>query len=161
MTPADDGWVLEPASSEDIDEIMTWFPDRAAVNLWSGPWFRYPFTAETFREDLRLDRTDSWALRRPDHRLAAFGQSYERYDRGHLARLVVNPGMRGKGIGKRLIERVLAGLEESHDFDEYSLFVFRHNEPAYRCYRSLGFNVVDYPEDAPMPDECFFLTRKA
>ena len=102
----------------------------------------------------------SWVLRTPDGTFAAFGQSYERNGRGHLARLVANPAMRGQGAGKRLIQRIIDALSASHDYEEYSLFVYRHNEPAYRCYRSLGFGVVDYPEDAAMPDKCFFLTKK-
>ena len=96
----------------------------------------------------------------PDGVPAALGQSYERSGRGHLARLVVNPAMRGVGVGKRLIQRMIRALEASHGYDEYSLFVYRHNEPAYRCYRSLDFGVVDYPEDAAMPDKCFFLIKK-
>ena len=68
--------------------------------------------------------------------------------------------MRGQGAGKFLMERIIAALAASNDYDEYSLFVYRHNEPAYRCYRSLGFGVVDYPEDAAMADKCFFLTKK-
>ena len=158
--PADDGWTLEPAADADITEIMAWFPDAASVDIWSGPDFRFPFSTATFREDLRLDKMTSWALRDPDKVLAAFGQTYERTGRGHLARLVVNPAVRGRGAGKQLIQSIISALEASHGYDEYSLFVYRHNEPAYRCYRSLGFGVVDYPEDAAMPDKCFFLTRK-
>ena len=157
----DDGWELEPAADSDIDEIMSWFPDAASVDIWGGPGFRFPFSTESFRKDLRVDLMAGWALRAPDGVLAAFGQSYERDGRGHLARLVVNPDMRGRGAGKRLIQLMIAALEASRGYDEYSLFVYRHNEPAYRCYRSLGFGVVDYPEDAAMPDKCFFLTRKA
>jgi hypothetical protein len=56
---------------------------------------------------------------------------------------------------------IIAALEIAGDYDEYSLFVYRHNTPAYQCYLSLGFVVVDYPDDAAMPDKCFFLTRKA
>ena len=156
----EDGWTLEAATDADIDEIMAWFPDADSVDIWGGPVFRFPFSAQSFREDLHLDKMASWSLRGPNGELAAFGQSYERGGRGHLARLVANPAMRGRGAGKLLIEGIIDALEASHDYDEYSLFVYRHNEPAYRCYRSLGFGVVDYPEDAAMPDKCFFLTRK-
>ena len=159
--PDSDGWQLEPASDGVIDEIMAWFPDAESVDIWGGPAFRFPFTATSFREDLRLDLMASWALRGPRGELAAFGQSYERDGRGHLARLVANPAMRGRGVGKRLIQNIIAALDASHAYDEYSLFVYRHNEPAYRCYRSLGFQVVDYPDDAAMPDKCYFLTRTA
>ena len=159
-SPDADGWVLEPALDTDIVQIMSWFPDAESTDIWGGPRFRFPFSMQSFREDLRLDEMASWALRGPDGVLAAFGQSYERSGRGHLARLVANPVMRGQGAGKRLIQQIISRLEASHAYDEYSLFVYRHNEPAFWCYRALGFNVVDYPDDAAMPDKCLFLTKK-
>lgn len=156
----DSGWTLSPLADAEIDEVMTWFPDAESVNIWGGPIFRFPFTAETFREDCRLDLTQSWVLRNAHGQLAAFGQAYERDGRGHLARLVSNPALRRQGAGRLLIEMIIASLEETQAYDEYSLFVFRHNTPAYRCYLSLGFVVQDYPEDAPMPEKCYFLTRR-
>ena len=44
-------------------------------------------------------------------------------------------------------------------YGEASLFVFRDNIPAYQCYLSLGFTVTDYPDDAPLKERCYFLTR--
>jgi ribosomal protein S18 acetylase RimI-like enzyme len=76
-------------------------------------------------------------------------------------RLISNPSLRRQGAGKQLIRMIIAALEETGTYDEYSLFVYRHNTPAYQCYLSLGFNVADYPHNARMPDKCFFLTKKA
>jgi ribosomal protein S18 acetylase RimI-like enzyme len=160
-TVRDDGWILAPAANADFDEVMTWFPDADSVNLWGGPDFRYPFTGETFREDCRIDIARSWCLRDGEGRRAAFGQAYERDGRGHLMRLISNPSLRRQGAGKQLIRMIIAALEETGTYDEYSLFVYRHNTPAYQCYLSLGFNVADYPHNARMPDKCFFLTKKA
>jgi ribosomal protein S18 acetylase RimI-like enzyme len=156
----DSGWTLSPLADAEIIEVMTWFPDARSVDIWGGPNFRFPFTAETFREDCRLDLMQSWVLRNAHGRLAAFGQAYERDGRGHLARLVSNPGLRRQGAGRQLIEMIIASLEEAHAYDEYSLFVYRDNMPAYQCYLSLGFTVLDYPDDAPMPEKCYFLTRR-
>lgn len=156
----DSGWLLEASTDADVEELMTWFPDGDAVNLWGGPEFRYPFTADTFRQDCRLGQMDSYSLRDADGRLAAFGQSYERYGRGHLARLVTHPTRRRSGAGSQLIRMILKSLEQRFDYDEYSLFVFRDNTPAYQCYLSLGFVVRDYPDDAPLADKCFFLTMQ-
>ena len=139
---------------------MTWFPDAESVNIWGGPNFRFPFTGGTFREDCHLDLMQSWVLRNESGQLAAFGQAYERDGRGHLARLVSNPELRRRSAGRTLIEMIVASLEETRAYDEYSLFVFRDNVPAYRCYLSLGFVVQDYPEGAPMPEKCYFLTKK-
>jgi ribosomal protein S18 acetylase RimI-like enzyme len=102
----------------------------------------------------------SWVLRNESGQLAAFGQAYERYGRGHLARLVANPELRRQGAGRILIEMIINSLEETRAYDEYSLFVFRDNKPAFSCYRSLGFVIQDYPDDAPMPEKCYFLTRR-
>jgi len=156
----DNGWTLSPLADAEIDEVMTWFPDEQAVDTWGGPNFRFPFTAESFREDCRLELMRSSVLRNANGQLAAFGQAYERDGRGHLARLVSNPELRRQGAGKQLIEMIIAQLEERYAYDEYSLFVYRHNTPAYRCYLSLGFVVQDYPDDAPMPEKCYFLTRR-
>jgi len=155
----DNGWILSPLVDAEIDEVMRWFPDAESVNIWGGPNFRFPFTGKTFREDCRLDLMLSWVLRNAQGQLAAFGQAYERDGRGHLARLVSNPRLRRQGAGKKLIEMIIALLEKTQAYDEYSLFVFRDNVPAYQCYLSLGFVVQDYPDDAPMPEKCYFLTR--
>ena len=156
----DSGWTLSALKDAEIDEIMTWFPNAESIDIWGGPIFRFPFTGETFREDCRLDMMQSWVLRNPEGQLAAFGQAYERNGRGHLARLVSSPHLRRSGAGRKLIEMIIGSLEETHDYDEYSLFVYRDNVPACQCYLSLGFTVQDYPEDASMPDKCYFLTRK-
>lgn len=157
----DNGWTLAAAGEADFDEVMTWFPDAAAVDRWGGPGFRYPFTRQSFVEDCRIDTMTSYALRNADDQLAAFGQSYERTGRGHLARLVVNPLLRRQGAGRKLIEMIVTSLHEQHDYDEYSLFVYRDNIPAYHCYLSLGFSVTEYPADAAMADKCYFLTKTA
>ena len=154
-----DGWTLCRGNREHIAEVMTWFPDAESVDTWGGPKFRFPFTAASFAEDCQFDVMHSYSLLDRSGRVAAFGQSYERQGRGHLARLIANPSMRRQGAGTRLIEMIIAVLDRQFDYDEYSLFVYRHNEAAYRCYRALGFVVRDYPADAAMPDKCYFLTR--
>jgi ribosomal protein S18 acetylase RimI-like enzyme len=154
-----DGWMLGPATPRDFDEVMTWFPDAASVDIWGGRQFRFPFTRESFLEDCQTGVMESYVLRDPEGRTAAFGQSYDREGRGHLARLVTNPRMRRQGVGSMLIELIIASLEQRHAFDDYSLFVYRDNVPAYECYVSLGFVVTDYPVGAEMADKCYFMTR--
>lgn len=154
-----DGWSLEEASNRDVHELMAWFPDADSINLWGGPAFRYPFTQHSFFEDIHWGRMASFSLRDPARRLAAFGQLYERTERINFARLVVNPVMRGRSVGKRLIKMLMAASHSMFDCTEYSLFVFRDNIPAFACYTALGFRVTDYPDDMPHADVCYYLTR--
>lgn len=155
----EDGWTLVVPDEADLDELMRWFADAESVNRWGGPRIRYPFTRETFREDCRVDEIATYCVRNPAGVMAAFGQIYDRYDRGHLARLVTHPEMRRQGIGQRLIRMIMAAARREWGYEQSSLFVYRDNEAAYRCYLKLGFVVQDYPDDAPMRDECYFLTR--
>jgi ribosomal protein S18 acetylase RimI-like enzyme len=140
---------------------MTWFPEADAVMIWGGPSFRHPFTRSTFFEDIYWGRLESFSLRDPSAMLAGFGQLYDRDGRVHLARLVVKPTMRGEGIGKRLINMLMTAGQSRVPGDEFSLFVFRDNMPAYECYKSMGFVVSDYPDDMPHADVCYYLIKRS
>ncbi|MGI9235700.1 MAG: GNAT family N-acetyltransferase [Woeseiaceae bacterium] len=156
----ENGWALAVPDEADIDELMRWLPDATSVDRWSGPRFRFPFTRESFREDCRVDEIATYCVRNPNGVMAAFGQMYERDDRGHLARLITHPEMRRQGIGQRLIRMIMTAARQEWGHEQSSLFVYRDNDAAYRCYLKMGFVLQDYPDGAPMQDECYFLTRE-
>ena len=131
----------------DVDSLMGWFPDAAAVDRWSGPFFRFPFTPDSFREDLRLGAVDSWALVDEADGLIGFGQVYERNGRNHLGRIAVHPERRGCGIGHQLLAELMRAGAMNPGHDEFGLYVYPDNAAALHCYRSAGF------VDAPDPDE--------
>lgn len=158
-TLVEDGWTLKPPGDAEIDEVMGWFPDAHSVDIWGGPRFRFPFTRESFLEDCQIAKMSSYCLRSPNGELAAFGQFYDRDGRAHLARLISNPRARREGAGTRLIKLLIRAASQAGNYEEASLFVYRDNAPAYACYRSLGFRIEDYPQDAKMQEQCFFLTR--
>jgi ribosomal protein S18 acetylase RimI-like enzyme len=153
------GWSLDSAVESDIDELMTWFPDAHSVDIWGGPKFRFPFDRASFHQDCRLHDYSSYCLRNPAGDFAAFGQMGSRFGRSHLARLIANPTMRGQGIGRKLLEMMIAAARTEQGLEEMALFVYKDNEPAYRCYLALGFEAQEYPERAPLRDECFYMTR--
>lgn len=154
-----DGWTLREATNPDIEALMQWFPTYDDINIWGGPSFRFPFTRETFFEDVCWDRMATYCMADPRGAFAAFGQLYDRDGRIHLARLVVAPALRGRGVGRRLIQMLMEEGRNLYPRDEYSLFVFRDNTPAYECYKSLGFTASPYPDDMPHADVCYYLTR--
>ena len=154
-----DGWSLVEATERDLRNLMGWFSDARSVNEWGGPRFRFPYTWQTFREDCHWGKMATYRLNDPNGAFAAFGQLYRRYGRINLARLVAHPSMRGIGVGKRLVALLLDAGPGVLPCGEFSLFVFRDNIRALECYRSMGFVIRDYPSDAPMPDECYYLTR--
>jgi ribosomal protein S18 acetylase RimI-like enzyme len=156
---SDDAWILDETTESDIDLLMKWFPDADATRVWGGPDFRHPFNRHSFAEDIHWGRMATFSLRSPAGELAAFGQLYERLHRINLARLVVNPTMRGQGIGKRLIEALMTLGPQMFSCSEFSLFVYRDNVVAAKTYESMGFKVTNYPEKAALGEVCDYLTR--
>ena len=153
-------WRLDNVTDEDRSVLMGWFDDAASVRIWGGPSFRYPWTDDSFRADSRWDSLAGFALRDSSASMVAFGQLYDHLSRIHLARLVVAPQRRGGGIGRRLVSALLAVGRERWPYEEASLYVYRDNEPAVACYRSLGFRSAKFPPVYPeLAGTCYFLTR--
>lgn len=136
---------------------MSWFHDAHDCRFWAGPQFRFPFSEATFREDSRIDHLASWSLPAADGSLGAFGQFYLRLGRCHLARLVVAPAQRGRGIGGTLIrELCIRGCQELGT-DSCSLFVLAGNSSALQLYRRLGFEAVTCPEPSSTLDGSIYM----
>lgn len=159
-TLSKDGWSLQESAETDVVAMMKWFREADDVNIWGGPDFRFPFNRHSFFEDVKWGRMLSYSLFDPQANFAAFGQLYERFGRVNMARLVVDPMLRGTGVGKRLIDLLMTVGPSQFSCDEFSLFVYRENTPALECYKSMGFAVAKYPNDMPHPDVCYYLTRR-
>lgn len=141
---------LQPAQPHHIDSLMQWFPTAETAYQWGGPDLRFPFTAQSFVDDIKLATMASYSLVSDGGgeyrgKLLAFGQYYLAYGRCHLARLAVAPDARGQGLGRRLIEELLAVGGEALGVAEYSLFVLDNNAAARNCYLALGFAPAPWP----------------
>jgi len=139
---------LVPATRDHLREMMAWFPDAESCQVWGGTEFRHPFTEETFVADTRCDALPTYSLVGEAGELLGFGQYYDRVGRCHLGRLVISPGHRGRGLGTRLIEKLIELGAPALRADECSLFVGRTNPAAARLYERLGFTIAPYPDDS-------------
>ena len=148
---------LQPFQSNQLQQLMSWFPDPASCRTWGGPEFRYPFDETTFREDSRILSLPSWSLPGSDGNLSAFGQYYLRSGKCHLSRLAVAPRLLGQGIGSALVRELCQLGCEALAVASCSLFVLPGNESALRLYRRLGFVAVAYPDPDPVFAECIYM----
>jgi ribosomal protein S18 acetylase RimI-like enzyme len=75
-------------------------------------------------------------------RAAAFAVVTETSPRqAHLAQLAVAPEYQGRGLGRRVLERVIERLEHT-GYEGLSLMVSRENHRALDLYRSMGFELT-------------------
>ncbi|MEP1447894.1 MAG: GNAT family N-acetyltransferase [Paraglaciecola sp.] len=142
--------IFTPANEQQLLQLKNWFSDHRAMYTWGGPNMTYPISDKTFLKFLTANHINSYCLLNDEQQLLAFGQFYRRLEHHHLGRLAVNPKFRGKGLAKILIKLLLEQAYSQQPAKGASLFVFRDNEVAYRCYQSLGFIETDYPE-TPFP----------
>jgi [ribosomal protein S18]-alanine N-acetyltransferase len=63
-------------------------------------------------------------------------------DTAHLARIIVSPALRGRGIGRILCQQLILIGRQSYGATGFTLNVYKDNPPAVKLYRSLGFVIV-------------------
>ncbi len=155
---SDDSWTLDESIAGDVDRLMAWLPDADSIDLWGGPEFRFPYTRRSFEEDMHWGKMASFSLRDPSGSLAAFGQIYEKFGCINLARLVANPEMRCRGVGKRLVGMLMTVSRPMFSCTGFSLFVYPDNTPAYECYKSMGFTIDDCPGETALDGIADYIT---
>jgi ribosomal protein S18 acetylase RimI-like enzyme len=150
---------MVPASRVHALELRDWFTDESEAREWGGPALRYPFSEQNFLQDIHFGKIPAWVSEQADGQLRAFGQFYRRDGKCHLARLVVNPELRGVGLGRRFILELMSRGESALGTSGYSLFVMECNSAAVACYANLGFQRRDWPEDVPEIEGCIYMER--
>ena len=131
---------LRLATAADAAVALGWTPQDDALRRWAGPSTRCPATPESLWEDINNADATTFALVDADGGMVGFGQvRYRAQAYGHLARIIVSPQHRGRGIGRVLCLALMREAVRRHPITAYSLYVFPDNTNAIRLYRSLGY----------------------
>jgi len=141
-----------------LKEMMDWFANEAELKQWAGPGIRYPFDLSSFTADLKITPNNAFSLISDTGELFGFGQYYQRLDKCHLGRLVVNPKFRGKGVIAELIKQISEQGTKALNVTACSLFVLSHNQSAVKAYQKVGFLFADYPDEMPLAD-CLYMVK--
>jgi len=120
--PADSvaAWVVTPEEARRWAGVTTWPVPVEVFAAWHAEPGVVPF------------------LLVEDEQPVAYGELWDDGPDAELGRLLVDPGQRGRGVGRQLVEALVA---EAHrrGFDEIWLRVLPENEQARRCYTAAGF----------------------
>jgi ribosomal protein S18 acetylase RimI-like enzyme len=141
-----------------IIEMMSWFSTKQELIDWSGPNFRYPFDLASFGADLKLNTLNSFVLVSNESDFLAFGQYYQRLNKCHLGRIIVNPEFRGKGIISEFLSQICKIGLNQFGLKECSLFVLGHNNGAIKAYEKFGFSFINYPDKLPL-ENCLYMVK--
>ena len=70
-----------------------------------------------------------------------------------LGSIIVDPGRRGEGLGRTLMELLKTTAYRTPTVTELTLGVIAHNSPARSLYESLGFRGAEVVRRTPMGDQ--------
>ncbi|MFF6870047.1 GNAT family N-acetyltransferase [Streptomyces sp. NPDC003444] len=153
---------LLPFSAEHAATVAAWPASSREVLLWCGRR-EFPVTGETvagWQEDPEVHGH----VLVGDGAVLGYGEVWTdaEEDEAELARIVVAPEARGRGVGRVLV-RALLDRALGAGFDDVFLRVHPDNAVALRCYEGAGFVPVDPDEaaewNAVQPVPYVWLTR--
>ncbi|MCB1830668.1 MAG: ribosomal protein S18-alanine N-acetyltransferase [Chromatiaceae bacterium] len=125
------------------DPLLQLFPmqqsDVAEVAQLEFNCYEFPWTKEIFLDCLSVGYC-CWVYRL-DVRLVGYGIMSVAVGEAHILNICVEPELRGQGLGRRLLERLL-NLARKHHADTAFLEVRESNRAAQSLYQSVGFNEV-------------------
>jgi len=132
---------LRPATPADAAVALSWTPQDDALRRWAGPSTRCPATPETLWADITGADATTYAFVSAVGGLVGFGQVRLRENAfGHLARIIISPTHRGRGLGRSLCLALMREAVRLHPaIKGFTLFVFTDNPTAIALYRSMGF----------------------
>lgn len=135
-------FVIRDALGSDFPAIVSLVRTRQEQFL-IFPRGQWPFTVKQLHKlaDERIGLT----VAAIDDRVIGFANFYQ-YIPDHYAfigNVIVDRDWRGRGIGRALLEYMMAEARDRYRLPEIRVSVFEHNVPAVSLYRSLGFDTYD------------------
>lgn len=147
---------LRPATVADLAQVSRWFSDAGQLQLWAGPYVLWPPQLDALIEQIDFLAQPAFSLHLDGVGLAGFAQLQPRGGLYHFARVAIAPAQRGCGYGGQLLAAIMARYPAAPGF---SLYVYRHNDAAWRCYHKLGFEQQTADSSAAADAGCALLVR--
>ncbi|MFF2030334.1 GNAT family N-acetyltransferase [Arthrobacter sp. NPDC058192] len=148
--------LLRPTSDADLDIFLSWIPDEEAMVLWTGPTFSWPLNRVQLERYLVNAKRQYWTgIDETTGAIVGHG-TLLLDDEGRTCRLgsvIVDPGRRGEGLGRKLMELLKATAYGTTTVTELTLGVIAHNSAARSLYESLGFRGSEVVRRTPMGDQ--------
>ncbi len=155
---------LRPYKPCDAQIIVSWCKDEGSFRRWTSDRYpHYPITPGDMNHkyiDCNGDcvETDNFYPMTAVDESGVAGHLILRYTDAKKRELrfgfvIVDDSKRGRGYGKEMLRLALKYAFEILRAEKVTLGVFEHNEPAYHCYKAVGFK--DVPMDVSNVCEVF------
>jgi ribosomal protein S18 acetylase RimI-like enzyme len=131
---------LRTATQGDANVIAGWFLTHANAVSWGGPDVPTNFVATWLANEYADPSRRHFVLVDESGRIcgSCAVRLLKRLRHMHVSQIAIAPTMRGRGLGRKLLDRVVI-LARSAGTEKLTLFVYEENAEARRLYERYGF----------------------
>ncbi|GAA0311326.1 GNAT family N-acetyltransferase [Kineococcus aurantiacus] len=139
---------LRERTTADVDTVIGWVPDAAALYRFAGPRLTWPLTAQQMHDSAAAEGATAWVMD-VEQRLVGHAQLTRCGDAVRLGRVLIDPTQRGRGLGRRLVASAVERARQQGAV-RVDLSVLADNPAARRIYATLGFTPAPVQEASDM-----------
>lgn len=145
--------VFRPFHIADADALISWVSTADELLQWTGPNFSFPLDEKQlcdYAASAGESRHLISGVRGDNNSVVAHAELnlLPEHDLGQIRRVAVAPEMRGRGIGRTLVEWLVGFAFAELHLNRLELVVFSFNDRARRCYEAVGFREEGYAHQA-------------
>lgn len=140
---------LRPYKACDAQIIVSWIKDEVAFRKWCADRFeKYPITEEDMNVQYNsLAYADNFFQMTAFDEMGVVGHLIMRFtdEEKKVLRfgfVIVDDSKQAKGYGKEMLQLAIQYAFDILKAEKITLGVFENNEPAYYCYKSVGFQDI-------------------
>jgi [ribosomal protein S18]-alanine N-acetyltransferase len=138
---------LHPACPQDLQTILPWVETADLLRQWGGPSLVHAGTPEEVWFAMGATPENAFSLFDPSGEIIGFGQAFVRDPSVHLARLIVAPGRRGEGLGRKLAMKLIQAAIV-HYPDEITLKAESDKPTVAKLFNSFNFAAMTVIQSA-------------
>ncbi len=150
--------ILRITTNEDLNTVISWIKDKEACKRWAGPPVRFPLTLQSLKKDIEFSEENTFVMVNDVGELLGLGQLLEKEnDRIHMARVIVSPLQRARGLGELLCRLLIDEGIKRYAKIYFSLNVYSDNTTAVKLYQKLGFKPQPAPTGSPADKDVIYM----
>lgn len=130
---------IRQRKNADLDTIVGWVPDAAALYLFTGPRLTWPLSTEQLSEMETEQNLSAWVgASSRNGRLVGHFDLTQHGETFRIGRVIIDPAQRGQGLAATLVALAVA-KGQALGASRITLNVIAGNLPAIRTYERIGF----------------------
>ncbi|WP_082235111.1 GNAT family N-acetyltransferase [Halobacillus massiliensis] len=134
---------LEKFTEKDEQQLISWITSSSLLVQWAGSSFIFPLTAKQLKSYREMDNIHIYKA--VDEGKTVGHAALKNIDlinrSARIGHVFIQEASRGKGIGIKMIDKLLDIAFNELKLHKVSLGVFDFNEPAIHIYKKAGFQV--------------------